>query len=310
MSNRAWRAGQVVIGCVVLYFAARSIVANWTGLGRQRVVFEVKPGYIVASLLVTWAMYALLVQAWRVMLAGWSQRIAPLTAARIWTVSSLGKYIPGQVWAVAGMAVMAQRVGVAAWAATGSSILLQGLAVGTGAGVLGMSGGALLAVLSTRFPYTREMLVALVVGSVAGVVLLLWPPFVRRALRLLGVTAGESMPRVPAVLFGAVANVVAWVGYGAAFWLLARGLFHEPPLTLGMAVGTFTAAYLAGFLVFGVPAGLGVRETVFLALLQAPLGTGSTLALAAASRILLTAAELGAAAPFLMYRGDRTRVLS
>ena len=43
------------------------------------------------------------------------------TAARIWTVSSLGKYIPGKVWAVAGMALMSKEAGIEPWAATGSA---------------------------------------------------------------------------------------------------------------------------------------------------------------------------------------------
>ena len=60
------------------------------------------------------------------------------SAARIWTVSSLGKYLPGKVWAVAGMALMAQRARRRPWAATGSAVMLQALAIGTGAAVAGV----------------------------------------------------------------------------------------------------------------------------------------------------------------------------
>ena len=54
------------------------------------------PGWLLLSALVVWLMYALLIVAWRTMLAGWGQRLDGWTAARIWTVSSLGKYLPGQ----------------------------------------------------------------------------------------------------------------------------------------------------------------------------------------------------------------------
>ncbi len=291
---------------VVVIFASRSVAANWVRLRAQPVEWTLRPLPIVGALVLTWAMYALLVQAWRVMLAGWGERLAPLPAARIWTLSSLGKYIPGQVWAIAGMAVMAQRAGIAAWAATASSVLLQGLAVGTGAVVLGLTG---LSLLDASYPWIRAAVLLLVVASAAGVLLMLWPPFVRRALGLLRVQVGErGTPRLPAVLFGLAANVVAWLGYGAALWLLARGVLPGTRLELPQAIGGLVASYLAGFLALGVPAGVFVREAVFITMMQSILGPVAALVLALVARLVATAAEFGAAAPFLIHRGESTRV--
>ncbi len=305
MDRRLWRVAQWVFGAIIVLVAGRSIVHNWSRMRGQPVVWHISPLLVVASLLVTWAMYLVLIQAWRVMLVGWGQRLGPLPAARIWTVSSLGKYVPGQVWAIAGMAVMAQRAGVAPWAATGSSVLLQGLAVGTGACVLGVTGVSLL---QADYPYVRVVLIVLVVLSVLGVLLLTWPPFIRRALGLLRVNVeGSGAPVLAAVLFGIGANAAAWAGYGVALWLLARGLLDAGSLTIPMAIGAFTASYLAGFLAFGMPAGLVVRETVFVSMMQATLGAPTALALALASRLILTAAEFGAAAPFLLSSPERPR---
>ena len=63
------------------------------------------------------------------------------SAARIWTVSNLGKYLPGKVWAIAGMALMARQAGVSPAAATGSASALGGPAAALGA----MAGGFLVA---------------------------------------------------------------------------------------------------------------------------------------------------------------------
>jgi uncharacterized membrane protein YbhN (UPF0104 family) len=101
------------------------------------------------------------------------------------------------------------------------------------------------------------------------------------------------------VVLGAAANVVAWTGYGVALWLLARGLLVVPELTVPRAVAAFTASYIAGLLFLPAPGGLGVREGVFVLMLDGVVGTRYALALAAASRLLLTVTELGAAAPFL-----------
>jgi hypothetical protein len=250
-------------------------------------------------------MYALLIAAWRRMLTAWGRGLDLWPAARIWTVSSLGKYLPGKVWAVAGMAVMAQRAGIGAGPATGSAVILQVLAIGTGAAVAGLTGwGALRA----AYPGAATGLAALLVASVGGIGLLLRPALVNRVLRIAAPGAGPVTPPAGAVAFGIVANAVAWMGYGMALWLLARGLLPDVELSLLSATAVFTASYLAGFLALFAPGGIGVREGVFILMLQGPIGIGAATALAIASRLLLTVTELGAAVPFLLFPRERPRV--
>ena len=73
-------------------------------------------------------------------------------------------------------------------------------------------------------------------------------------------------------------------------------------------VAVFTASYLAGFLALFAPGGLGVRESVFILMLQGPVGPAAATALALASRVLLTITEFGAAVPFLAFPRGRPRV--
>src|SRR6185312_15169699 len=255
---------------------------------------------------VVWLMYAVLIVAWRTMLAGWGQRLDGWTTARIWTVSSLGKYLPGKVWAVAGMALMAQRVGIAPWAATGSAVVLQVLAIGTGAAIAGLTGRR---AIEAAYPGAQAVLLLLVAASIVGVGLLLWPPVLRRLLRFTAPDAEQrGAPPVGGIALGIVANALAWVGYGAALWLLARGLLPTVGLRPALAVAVFTASYLAGFLALFAPGGIGVREGLFILMLQGPLGIGAATALAVASRLLLTLTELGAAVPFLILPQGRARV--
>ena len=139
---------------------------------------------------ITWAMYAMLIAAWRAMLVSWGQRLDPWTAARIWIVSNLGKYIPGKVWALAGMTVMSQRAGVAPWAAAASAVVLQAVGIGTGAAVVGAAGAV---ALEAARPGSRAALQLLMVGSAVAVGLMLWPPVARRLLRLAG-SGGRGRP--------------------------------------------------------------------------------------------------------------------
>jgi len=300
------RAAQWLAGLAIIAIAARSLIRNWADLRSQPLEWRVQPGWLLVSALLVWLMYALLIVAWRTMLAGWGQRLDGWTSARIWTVSSLGKYLPGKVWAVAGMALMAQRAGIAPWAATGSAVVLQVLAIGTGAAVAGLTGRAAIEAAHRGSGVVLGLLVA---GAVAGVALLLWPPLLRRLLRFAAPDAeARGAPAVAGIVVGIVANAVAWVGYGAALWVLSRGLLPGVDLGLGLAIAVFTASYLAGFLALFAPGGLGVREGLFILMLQGPLGIGPATALALASRLLLTITELGAAVPFLMYPQRRARV--
>ncbi|MBA2459758.1 MAG: flippase-like domain-containing protein [Gemmatimonadales bacterium] len=300
------RAGQWAIGLAILAFAVRALARNWDELRAQPLEWRIEPAWLLLSALTVWAMYALLIAGWRSMLGAWGQRLDRWTAARIWTVSSLGKYLPGKIWAIAGMALMAREAGVAPWAATGSAVVLQMLAVGTGAAVVGLTGAR---ALEEARPGSGVALGFLVAAAAAGVGLLLWPPALRWLLRRLAPEAGErAAPAAGPVAFGIVVNLAAWTGYGAALWLLARGLLPGAELGLVPAIAVFTASYLAGFLALIAPGGLGVREGVFILMLQGPLGIGAATALALASRVLLTITEFGAAVPFLAFPREKPRV--
>jgi uncharacterized membrane protein YbhN (UPF0104 family) len=294
------------VGLAIVLVAARALARNWEELRSQPLDWRIRPGWLLLSAAVVWLMYAILIVAWRIMLAAWGQRLGGWEAARIWTVSSLGKYLPGKVWAIAGMAVMSQRAGVAPWAATGSAVLLQVLAIGTGAGLAGLTGAG---ALEAAHPGARAALGLIVAGALAGISLLLWPPLLRR---LLGFAApgsvAEQVPAAGGIVFGIGANLIAWVGYGTALWLLARGLLPGVRLAWLPAVAVFAASYLAGFLALFAPGGIGVREGLFILMLQQPLGIGAATALALASRLLLTITELGAAVPFLAFPRRRVRV--
>jgi len=306
VADRRIRAIQWVLGITIVGLAVRSLARNWDQLRAQPLDWSIEPGWLILSAMVVWLMYGLLIAAWRIMLTGWGRGLDFWSAARIWTVSSLGKYLPGKVWAVAGMAVMAQRAGVGAGPATASAIILQVLAIGTGAAVAALTGWSSL---RSAYPGAEGGLLVLLLLSLLAVGVLLRPDWVRRLVRIAAPDVSVSLtPPAGAVAFGLVANTIAWIGYGGALWLLARGLLPGAALGLMPAIAVFTASYLAGFLALFAPGGIGVREGVFILMLQGPIGIGAATALAVASRVLLTITELGAAVPFLLFPGEKPSV--
>ena len=282
---------QGLLVVVLIGFLSKALASNWAEFKSLDVSLDLKPGWIVLAALVVWFNYAILVEAWRRILRGWGQQVAYPTAARIWFVSNLGRYLPGKIWSIAGLAVLAHRVGVAGWAAAGSVLAMQALAVGTGAGVAGAA--------APRSVSPLQLGIAVLVAALA-IGLLIWKPFTGRLPRLVGSTVELKPLPVGTALVSAGATTVTWVGYGLAFWLLAHGMLAEPALPLRAAVGVFAAGYIAGLLALFAPGGLGVREVVFVALLAPTMGSGSALALSVGSRLLLTLTEVAAVLTTLM----------
>jgi hypothetical protein len=299
--RRWWRWAQGLAGVAIVGYAARLLISNWGAVRGAPLEWAWRPLPLIASVALVLATYALLAEAWRRMVHGWGIGVPRWTAARIWVLSSMGKYLPGKVWTLAGMAVLAQGAGVPPGVAAASAILLQLISLATGAVVIAATGLVPARQLS---PDLRLGIVVLLGVVAVGLALLLRPGAVNAVLGRLVGPAGR-LPGPPAsrsVAFGALANGMAWVWYGVAVYWLAAGLFEASGLELRTAIAAFTASYVAGFLFLVAPGGLGVRESVFVLLTQSALGPAQALALAAGSRVAMTVADLLAAAPFLRIR--------
>jgi hypothetical protein len=295
-----WRIVQFALGVLLVGLAIRSIVTNWQSLRSQPVEWELSPGWIVASVLVVFAGYAILIEAWRRVVLSMGERLAFGPAARIWFLASLGKYVPGKVWAVAGAAVLAQRAGVDPSVAVAAALVLQALALASGAAAVALTARpALQAVGPDLLPLVGVILAL----SIAGIAVLASQPLLNRFNRLLP----SSWPPLRAIQPGILAlafaaNLLAWGAYGVALRFLARGLLPDVGLTLAQAIGVFTCSYLVGFIALFAPGGLGPRESVFLLLLAGNIGLKPAAGLALASRLLLTGTEVLPAVPLLLRR--------
>ncbi len=300
-----WRAAQVLLALLVVGLAARKLALNWAALRSQTIQWELQPGWLLAAAAITWAAYALLVEAWRRVVVSMGQRLGYREAARICMVSNLGKYIPGKVWAIAGNALLAQQAGVDATASVAAAMVLQALALASGVTLVGILGPATLRAYGTGYVAVTVILGAL---AVLGVLALTSG----RLLGMLRRVLPAAMPTLTPVPLGVMlaafaANVCAWAAYGLAFVCLARGLTPDAALTWSQASTVFTISYLVGLVALFAPGGVGPRESLFVVLLTGPLGPKLAVVLALASRVLLTITELGAAAPFLLVRKGTPR---
>ncbi len=127
---------QGLVTLAVVAFVGRSIARNWSEFRSLHVTLAIAPAWIAGSVVMVFLTYAMQIESWRRVLAGWGQRLGFGPAARTWSVANLGRYIPGKVWSVAGLVVLAQRAGVEPGPAAASAFVIQAVSLGSGVAVV------------------------------------------------------------------------------------------------------------------------------------------------------------------------------
>ena len=239
-----WGTQILVLG-VVSVFVWRTLATRWGEFQAIDLALTIRPGWLSISALVVLATYGLLVEAWRGVLRGWGQPLQYRAAVRIWTLANLGRYVPGKVWSIAGLTVLAQRAGVAGWAAAGSALVLQAIAVGTGVAVVAATAPGAL---------NGAWLTSGAVIALATMMVLSWPAAVRVIARVAGRAAVRPLPWT-ALVTASAATALSWLAYGFAFWCLARGMLGSAAdaLRLPTAVGIFAGGYIVGLIALFAP---------------------------------------------------------
>ncbi len=270
----------------MVVLVARTVGRNWAEFRSLQISLHPRAGLLGLATLTVFFTYVWYIEAWRRLLAGWAQRIRFGAAARAWCLANLGRYVPGKIWSVTGLVVLAQREGVRGSAAAASAVAFQALVLGTGVAVVaGATPGA-----TSGLRLAIGLLVAL-----ASLAVLVWGPTARWVGRVMNAEAPLNPLPLSAVGLSGALMVAGWVTYGFAFWLFIRGLLPDAQLSIATAAGAFTLSYILGTLALFAPGGIGVREVVLVSLLTPSLGSGGALAASVGSRVLLTVTEAGAA---------------
>lgn len=292
----AFRAAQWIFAALVIFFAGRALIGQW-GLASARLVHvRITWTKIALASLIVLVTYALLIEGWRRVLGAWGGRLTYAEAARIWCLSNLGKYVPGNVWSLTAMGVMSRGRGISAVAATGSSVIMQLLTLAIGLGVVLFTGAKLIGQ-----PVVLGLVLVLIFALIGAA-----PRILPVITRLLASFTGWNIPdpQIPAaIVWGAtLAAGMTWILYGIAFQLFSEGLLGTASGATMSYIAVYTAAYILGFISPIAPAGLGVREVALAAgMTRFGLTTEGDAALVAiAARLWLTLLELIPSAGFML----------
>jgi len=298
-------AVQLALLALVVYYIIRALAR---GLGQvQWAGLHVNWLLVVLSLCVTAGGMVLVVEANRLLLAAAFGRLPWRHMAAVTWITRLGKYIPGKMASIVGAAYMLRGYGIPAMVGTSVIVLNTALTI--------------------------------IVGLVLSVPLVLWEPLRQRLpmawlWALVGIGAGcvAVHPRVNIFLVNLLLRLakrpplsmrhtladygrplviilLQWVLSGAALWLLAASVADVSLDRLPLMVAASSLAVTAGFIVVICPAGLGVREAVYLLVLQQVMGLELASLVTVGMRLIYTLAEVtlaGVGAVMLRLGGPPT----
>ncbi len=275
---------KIIITFLILGFLGKYVHDNW-----QTVLQVGSPEWqwvIIASLsalisiLLSPMVYKSLVNAY-----GYKLSYSMILAVQ--SVSRFGKYIPGKVWAALLGVWFYNQAGIPKKIATASmllisvfSILSAVIVISLGAKWIPISG------FTTGISVLVLLLLIVIHPRIFYVVLNFGLRLIRR---------GEVSPtsiKYPLMLKIIMSQSVIWLFYGLGFYFLVRSyvpLSYEHLIPL---ISLFALAQITGLLAVVTPAGLGVREGVFLIGLIPIMGEGQAIVLVGFCRVWQTVLEL------------------
>jgi hypothetical protein len=283
--SRGWRIVQAVLVCAAIGFLGYRVTTNMEAI--RGFPWRIDPSKLAGSLVLHVGVLVFGTFVWSRVLTRFDvPAIPPSTLLRIWSTSTVARYIPGTVWQFVVGAKMAGRYSV------DPLLLLASLSVHVGITLASASvvAGAMLPLYSARLPWWSVL-------TAPVSIVLVHPKVIDGARGLLSRISRRELPRWRGGWTDGIGllalNVLSWLTYGTAFWMLLASVSDLPLSTLPATVGIHALTFVAGYAAFFMPAGLGVRESALALLLGPYFPSGVAVTLSAFTRLWTIAAEIG-----------------
>ncbi len=263
----------------LMSLAALGFIGRWLWqLDRQvwTSVRHLQPWFLVWSVALFQIWFLMRYSAWHWISRRHGSQLAYRDNLRLWTISELMRYIPGNVWSFA-----ARYRGTTASgserAATFQALVVEVFGLVTGAAVI----AALFAKLAGGW------WVALAIVTAVPLLTSVLRPLAQRLLRR----------QLPQIGVGEMSGLMAWYGLGwVVFGLAASFIFRSfpnlPLLPWAQLIGFNVLAWLIGYLTIVTPMGLGVREVAFVRMLEGVVSTAVGSLAALVTRLWFIISEL------------------
>ena len=292
------RIAGFLLALAILFFLGDLLYRTWGDLAKSGFQFEFDLPRLVISLALLVVARAFAVEAWRRILISLGEHLGFAFGARVWFLSNLTRYVPGNVWQVATMMAMVVDKGVSKTNALLSQVIYTALALAI-AGLLGLMfvfvrPEILSGILPVSITAYAPLIVAL--AFLALIVVFALPPVNRLIVALTArVTRRDIAAPVPTFARGLVPplfSLAMWLTNGIAFYLFTSSVTETPIAQLPAFIAMNAGAYWIGYVSFVTPSGLGFREGALAWMLASFFPAPFAVALSLITRLWSTAGEL------------------
>ncbi len=251
--------------------------------------WTLRPGLLAVSLALHIAGLVWGVVVWRLLLARIGARVALIELARVWFISSLGRYIPGKVWQFVGAAHLGAGAGLPA------AVTVTSLAVHTGIFVIAATfTGLFLLPDDLVDPAWTAVRVARWLAPL--LLLLVHPAVIRAGLSVARRFARRDLGEWNGRWIDGIVLVVlatgSWLLTGVGFYLFIGSITPLGGATVTEIIAINALAFVAGYILRIAPAGLGAKEGALAALLSLYMPAPVAALVALATRLWSIAAEV------------------
>ncbi len=287
-----YRILQIGVVFVIFYFLFKSLFSNWSQIKEYSWNFHY-PSLLISFVLAALS-YSVLVGVWNGILKQSGYVISYSKMFKIWFISNLGRYIPGKVWQLLGMLYLLEKEKVPK--SKGFTVAILAQVLSSMAGILVMLGFLRYDFYRKLFSESLWFLFVLLAFVLGVLVLIIYPRLLQKVINLvLGFFKKDKISlnyKPKNLLFYLLSYIGCWFLFGFCFLIFIRSITPAPFEIYFGVTGAFAGSVTIGFLAFFSPGGVGIREGVLVALLNAyfPLPVATLIALL--SRVWITVVEL------------------
>jgi len=279
----------IFVVCISGYYVGIKLLAGLRQVAQANLTF--KPWPIVISFIITWLCVVSGGLTWYLVLRGLGARAGIRGCTQAHLLANIAGYIPGYGWKYMGMAYLASRQGVPA-AVASLAVFVEFI-------------GLALTRLAVALSFISAEFWRQVTGSEPGALLwllraMVWGCVVIMPCVLLLIQhrsqghlfKAKLEVRLPILWLAQVSMCLVFIVQCFAYAVVLHALTALSAAQFYEAIFGTAASYIASLLVFFVPSGIGVRESVLIFTLAGVLPEAIVVFSAVLSRAVLTGAEI------------------
>ncbi len=281
------RIFSIIVLLIVSYFIGRVLYREWDKISG----YNWSPNFLwfLPSIVILFITYIILGYGWTMILRMIGGRIEWVRGISIFLLSIFGRYMPGGIWTILGRVYLCRLEGVPDSRSSMSILLEQAYPVVSAGMVFTVS----LLFWGAKANLTKILPVILLLPLFIA---FLHPkPFLKIANPIL-LRMGKAPLNISLsfsnMLFLAGYYSVYWFVTGTAFFFFIRSFYPLDFYYIPILSGIYAISFVAGYVTFLTPAGLGVREGSLAILLSFFIPTPIAIGIALLSRLWLIGVEL------------------